>query len=127
MSGKYLAFVLDNKSRELLLKAFPPLFDKVICHHVTIKFNDVHEDDVDQFLDVKEISVVGYISDEYLEALVVKIHDTSKREDGGTYHITLSLDPSKRKPVDSNKLLKSKEYVKVTPVIVTGKIKLENK
>ena len=49
LDKKYLAFVLDNKSRDKLISAFPPSFDKTICHHVTIKFNNVSEEDVEKY------------------------------------------------------------------------------
>lgn len=124
---KYLAFVLDEKSRNKLLKAFPPQFEKVICHHVTIQFNGVDEDTFNKFKGMTRAMVVGAISDDSLEALVVQFGGTTDREDGSTYHITLSLDSTKRKPVDSNTLLKSTAWTKCPNVAITGEVKLENK
>ena len=130
LKSKYLAFVLDKSSREKLLKAFPPLFDDVICHHVTLMFNNVDEDTVEQYIDVKKAKVVGYVSDKSLECLVVEINGSSKRNDGGTFHITLSLVKGKRKPVDSNALLKKPQfnnYVAVPNIEISGSVKLEIK
>lgn len=127
LNKKYLAYVLDDKSRGKLIHAFPPSFDTIICHHVTIKFNGVNEDDVEKFMDITRATVVGYIADEALEALVVNFGSTIKREDGSIYHITHSLTKGKRKPVDSNKILKSKDFVPVPHISISGTVKLENK
>ncbi len=128
LKNKYLAFVLDDDSRNKLIKAFPPTFSKVICHHVTLKFFNVTEDDVDSFVHTKEVNVVGYASDEALEALVVAFDGNTVREDDSTYHITHSLEPDKRKPVDSNKVISKNGFVKLPKKItITGSFKLENK
>jgi len=127
LSKKYLAFVLDNKSREKLIKAFPPSFNTTICHHVTIKFNDIDIEDVEKYHDITRASVVGIISEEDLEALVVNFASKIKRDDGSIYHITHSLTKGKKKPVDSNKLLKKKDYVPVPHISISGTVQLENK
>lgn len=90
-------------------------------------FNNIHPDSVEEFFDTEEITVIGIASDEAIEALVVTVNGTSKRKDGSTYHITHSLTPGKRKPVDSNTLIKNKGFVKVSPITVTGEVKLEDK
>lgn len=123
----YLAFVLDKKSRDNLIKSFPPLFEKTICHHITLKFNGIEVDSVDKFYGIENVNVIGYIADDALETLVVEFDGTTKREDGGTYHITHSLIPSKRKPVDSNNLLKYKKYTKISPIKISGEVRLEEK
>jgi len=127
LGKKYLAFVLDKKSHDKLVSSFPPSFDTVFCHHITIKFNGLDLEDVEKFVDITRASVVGYIADEALEALVVNLGSTTKRDDGSIYHITHSLTKGKRKPVDSNKLLKSKDYVPVPHIAISGEVKLENK
>ena len=124
----YLAFVLDNASREKLIKQFPPSQEKVFCHHVTLKFFNVTDDDVQLWENVNKAYVVAYVADSYLEAFVVDLKSNTTREDGGTYHVTHSLDPAHRKPVDSNRLIKSKEWVKLqTQISITGRVQLELK
>lgn len=56
---------------------------------------------------VADINVVGYAYNEDMgiECLVVEVDGSTKRSDGKVFHITLSLDPEKAKPVDSNRLL----------------------
>lgn len=127
LNKKYLAFVLDDKSREKLIAAFPPSFDTVVCHHVTIKFNNIDIEDVEKFQDITRATIVGIVSEEDLEALVVNFGSTIKREDGSTYHITHSLTKGKKKPVDSNKLLQKKDFVPVSHISISGTVKLENK
>lgn len=127
IKGKYLAFVLDNKSREKLISAFPPSFDTVICHHVTIKFNDIDIEDVEKYQDMTRATIVGFITEDNLEALVVNLGSTIKRDDGSIFHITHSLTKGKKKPVDSNNLLKKKDFVPVPHISISGTVELENK
>ncbi len=121
---KILSFILDFSSREKLIKIFPPSFNNVICHHVTIKFGEIDIEDFEQHCDVKKSTVVGILSEENLEVLVVKFNGSIMRNDGNFYHITHSLTAGKKKPVDSNKLLRRKEYIKVPEVNITGLVKV---
>ena len=99
----YVGYILSNESRRNLLNIFPPKFSKVIAHHVTTEFG-VAADSIPE--PVKTARVVGYAPGESIQALVIEIDGTTKRTDGGTYHITWSLDPaSGSKPKDSNDLL----------------------
>ena len=110
----YTAYVLDKKSRRKLLKTFPPKYPKVIGHHITVKFGVSKQTSIPSAADIK---VVGYAdSADGLEALVVSVNGKTTRPDGSTYHITWSLDPTKYKPVDSNKLLKKSSYKTIEPI-----------
>lgn len=111
----YTGFELDKKSRGSLLSKFPPKFSDVIAHHVTYKFG-VGEDAVPS--EPKSARIVGYASDDSLEAYVVEINGSITRPDGKVYHITWSLDRSKgRKPVHSNNLIASGwEPIQAVPV-----------
>lgn len=117
----YTAYVLSDESRELLMKKFPPKYDKVVAHHITVEFgvpNDATPPPE------AELKVIGYAdSKDGLEALIVAVDGQSKREDGSTYHITWSLDPDKYKPVDSNKLVKGRHTMTMrTPISVTPEV-----
>lgn len=107
----YIAFVPDERSRTLLLQAFPPKHPDVICHHVTLEFG-VSEDrlqDITEAIDGAFVEVVGSVYDDKAEALIVKINGCMERIDLGTFHITHSLDRSKgAKPVYSNTLVSNK-------------------
>ncbi len=116
----YSAYVLDKKSRAKLLDLFPPKFEKVICHHITVKFGLSKDDKKPQ---PAKINVIGYTSDDGLEALVVTVNGKSYRSDGSTYHITLSHGPG-RKPVQSNNLVKNgwTPIEEIIPITATPKL-----
>lgn len=100
----YTAYLLLPESRAAVLDRFRPRFSDVICHHVTERFGIAAGEEC--MPKPAEISIVGYASDDSLEALVVAVNGRTLRPDGMVYHITLSLDRSKgRKPVDSNRLI----------------------
>lgn len=99
----YTAYVLTDEARELLLEKFPPKYSKVIGHHVTVEFG------VPEGTELPEEALVRVIGEadtgDGLQALVVSIDGSTRRPDGGTYHITWSLEPDRYKPVDSNALI----------------------
>ena len=97
----YSAYVLSKKSRAEILKTFPPKFSIVNADHVTVKFGLSKEDCVPR---PAKIEVVGYASDDSLEAAVVSVNGKTQRSDGSSYHVTLSYEPN-RKPVQSNGLI----------------------
>lgn len=120
----YIGLVLNNQNREALNQRFPPKYSDFIGHHITLEFG-VHKN-AELPPQPKNVQVIGYADDgDSIEALVVSIDGVSERPDGGTYHITWSLDRSKgRKPVDSNKLL-TKGYQRLdNPINVKTEIKL---
>lgn len=128
LGSKYLAFVLDEASRNRILSHFPPKFERVICHHITVQFQ-VTEELYQKYtaeLGNADLSVVGYACDDSLECLVVSVNGNSKREDGSFYHITLSLNPP-RKPVDSNKLLMSGVAIQQVSIPIWANLTLVNK
>jgi len=94
---------------------FPPKYDDFIGHHVTVQFGvpkTAEKPDVPE-----RIRVLGYVEDrEGLEALIVCVNGSTKRDDGKTYHITWSLDRDKFSPKDSNDLIERKEYTLKLPI-----------
>lgn len=118
----YTAYVLDDASRNMLAKRFPPKYPKFIGHHITVEFGV--EKNTELPLDA-QIKVVGYVdSGDGLEVLVTAVNNSTSRKDGKIYHITWSLDTDKYKPVDSNALLQSKRFtlVRSIPVATTPKL-----
>lgn len=114
----YIAYLLNDKTRAQLLKAFPPKYKDVICHHITEKFG-VSQDFKFEKKDA-QIDVVGYVDDGSLEALVVTVDGVLYRKDGNRYHITLSLDKSLgRKPVESNGVIAKQGFTSI-PAIPLG-------
>jgi len=117
---EYVAYVLDDQSRNKLAKLFPPKYPEWVGHHTTVEFG-VPKDPSLPFGDAADMQVVGYAEDDGIEALVVAINGETKRPDGKAYHLTWSLDRSKgRKPVDSNNVISQRGFTKVTPVAVNA-------
>jgi excinuclease UvrABC nuclease subunit len=109
----YAAYVLTDAGRSLLLEKFPPKFPDTIAHHVTFEFGVPEGAEAPH---EAKVTVVGYAADESLEAVVVSVGGESIRSDGGTYHVTLSLDRSKgRRPSDSNQVIEAKGWTKIDP------------
>jgi len=119
----YTAYVLDQHSRDILLKKFPPKYPDVIGHHVTVEFGVSKDADAPE---EAEIKVIGYVNDpEGLEALVVVVNGNKTRSDGKIYHITWSLDREKFAPKDSNDLIEANKHfllVMATPISTTPKV-----
>jgi hypothetical protein len=84
----YVGWLVDPGEREGLLARFPPRYPIVVAHHVTFKFGDPGA-----ALPVETSGeIVGEADDgRGVQALVVRIGETTARPDGGTYHITWSL------------------------------------
>jgi len=122
----YIAFELDETSRRRLAQQFPPKYPELIGHHITYKRN-VKRNSTENLPETpKTVNVIGYADDgEGIEALVVSINGSKDRLDGGTYHITWSLDRDKgRKPVDSNNLVATQGFKNVSPIQIVVKPKL---
>jgi len=98
----YTGWLLPERDRAELLQRFPPVYHDVIAHHITLAMG-VHE------LPTATIAtVVGMVDDdEGIQALVVAVDGSMERPDGGTYHITWSVDREtfNRKPFHSNEVI----------------------
>lgn len=121
----YTCYLLSDASRNSLLKLFPPKYQTVICHHITIQYPATKDTPLPE--KPKTCQVVGYLDDgKGLECLVVAVDGETKRPwDGKVYHITHSLDSMLGyKPVDSNKLLAEHGYRDVEPIDIDVEPKL---
>jgi len=112
MAKGYVGWLLPQEQREKLLEMFPPQHHQVVAHHCTLKFG------VDSNVRLPEENigyVVGVADDNQgVQALVLSIGGMTTRPDGGTYHITWSLNPD-RKAVESNKVISQFGWTPVTP------------
>ena len=92
---------LDRRERRALLERFPPAWPDVIADHVTLD-DDADSDDV--LPPDSRGSIVGHVDDgDGLQVLVVKFCCSTQRPDGGTFHITWSIDRARGwQPKDSN-------------------------
>lgn len=99
----YIGFNLDDASRNTVIAHFQPKFPKIIAHHITHQFGVPVDSPLPPH--PKNVQIVGYAADHGIEALICQVDGTTKRPDGGVYHVTLSLNPDTHKPVDSNKVI----------------------
>lgn len=100
----YIAWELPDTERQRLLVAIPPTYPDVVAHHVTYQFPATDQDPLPGAV----VGLILGVSDnrDSVQALVVSINGSTRRPDGGTYHITWSLDRAKgARPVDSNAVI----------------------
>lgn len=88
----WLGWKLDAKHRSNLLDRFPPRYCNTIADHVT----HGPADGSSPVPDADRAVVIGHADDGAgVEALVVEVAGSHRRPDGGTYHITWSLEPGR--------------------------------
>jgi hypothetical protein len=126
----YLAYVITEATKQLLCEAFPPAYEVVKCHHVTIAY-PVKEEDVD-FLQKLVDSNPQFVTDCYINAdgidlSTVLIDGVYVRHDGKYYYITHSRT-EERSSDDSNKVLLGEvdilSHAADIPIILNGEFKL---
>ena len=104
--GSVVGWLLAKDDRERLLEQFPPKFEKIDAHHVTLK----SEAKGDPIPGEVRAAIVGRTDDEKgVEAMVVSIDGSTDRPDGSTYHITWSLGDGRRAR-ESNEVLKARGW-----------------
>ena len=82
-------WVLDREDRARLLEAFAPRYPDAVADHVTLG----HGDPGDPLPQPAACDLIGYVDDGAgLEAMVARIDGSWDRPDGGTFHVTWSLD-----------------------------------
>lgn len=107
----YTGYEIEAGSRQKLATLFPPKYPNFMGHHITEAFG-VKDGSVPE--QPRRVLVVSHIDNgEDVEGFVVSIDGSSKRPDGGTYHLTWSLDRSNgAKPVHTNNHIDSAEPLK---------------
>ncbi len=106
--GTITGWKLPQVERELLLRRFPPKYEKVDADHVTLHAGATSETPLPAKPETSR--VIGRADDgRSLECLVVEIDGTSDRPDGSTYHITWSLGPGRRAR-ESNELIRDQGW-----------------
>ena len=108
----YLGWALPLETKDALLEKFPAEYPQVVAHHCTLKFGV----DADTPLPTETTATVVGVADDNngVQALVLSIGGSTTRPDGGTYHITWSLNPG-RKPVESNEVIKRFGWTPASP------------
>jgi hypothetical protein len=101
---RFVGWMLDRADRQRLLAMLPPAYRDVVADHVTLAYGVSVRADLPR---ERAGEIVGRVDDgNGVEALVVSIGGSTRRPDGGTYHITWSLDRRRgRQAVESNDVL----------------------
>jgi hypothetical protein len=103
-----IGWKLKRAQRRALLSAFPPTYRNTIADHVTLRTGAASDAPLPQ---ENEAEVIGRADDgRGVEALAVRLGGTSERPDGGTYHITWSLEDG-REARESNDVLAGQGWV----------------
>lgn len=106
--GSVIGWLLAEDDRERLLERFPPRYENVVAHHVTLKT----EAEKEPLPPEVTAQMVGRSDDgKGVEAMVVSIDGTTDRPDGSTYHITWSLGAGRRAR-ESNDVLRERGWRK---------------
>ena len=97
----YTGYEIEQGSRGKLATLFPPKYPNFMGHHITEAFG-VKDGSVPE--QPQRIMVVAHIDNgEDVEGFVVSIDGSTNRPDGGTYHLTWSIDRNNgAKPVHTN-------------------------
>ncbi len=114
--GTVIGWTLDEQERAKLLEQYPPRYEKVVAHHVTLATEA-------QDLDLPGpagAAIVGRTDDgRGVQAMVVTIDGDTARPDGSTFHITWSLGGGRRAR-ESNDVLKERVWEEFDhPVAIT--------
>lgn len=103
-----VGWIIEPECRERLLALFPPRYDRTVAHHVT-RHHATAPDTIPPPA-IVHARIVGHADDGAgVEALVVAFDGSTTRPDGGTWHVTWSLDEG-RDSNDSNRLLADKGW-----------------
>ncbi len=105
--GTVTGWKLPDEERDRLLERFPPRYENVIAHHVTLRVGATPDTPLPR---QAEARIIGRADDgDSLECLVVELDGTTDRPDGSTYHITWSLGPGRRAR-ESNDVLRDQGW-----------------
>ena len=119
----YTAFMINDQTKEAILKRFPPQYPRISADHITYEY-DVSDFGTLHHPHSVEITAIADDGNG-IQALIVSVDGKQYKPDGNPYHITISYDPSKSiskeiskeglyRPIISNffidHILKNKEH-----------------
>lgn len=100
LKGKYLAFVLDEESRQRILDRVQVIHPNVVAHHVTLEY-EVSLLGLSMIDERPVVHCIGQAFDDKAQAILCSVSTKVNRADGKYFHITLSLADGVR-AVESN-------------------------
>lgn len=102
----YTGWLVDPVEREALRVRFPPLYTRVVAHHVTLNFGGSEAEAPGEVT----ARIIGEADDGVgVQAMVVAVGGSTARPDGGTFHITWSLAPG-REARESNAVIAARGW-----------------
>ncbi len=122
----YLAFVLDDQSRTLLLEKINPVHPDVIAHHITIQFSNPssYPSSIKHYTNAT-LEVIGHASNDLVQVAIVAVNSDIIRDDGQVFHITISVDRSKGgKPAMSRDLIETQIWKPIKRFTINGTIEV---
>lgn len=116
--GITIGWKLDGTERAALLRRIAPTWPDIVADHVTLHSRKAGRTELPPST---RGSIVGVADDGAgVQALVVRIDGTTERPDGGTYHVTWSIDRARgRTPVESNDVIARRGWTEHEPIAVT--------
>lgn len=109
-----IGWKLDPGQRDQLLARFPPAYGNVVADHITLKGHVASDAELPP---ETHAAIVGRSDDlKGVEALVVRMIDSTDRPDGSTYHVTWSLAEGRRAQ-ESNDVIASQGWQPVDPPV----------
>lgn len=113
MANDVIGWVLEEADRAMLLDRMTPAYEQVIAHHVTLKADPGAQESAPGAQDAE---IIGLADDGAgVQAAVVRLNGTTRRPDGGVYHITWSLAAGRR-AVESNGVIAKCGWVARAPI-----------
>jgi hypothetical protein len=108
MTSRITGWKLDRAQRAALLARFPPAYPDAVADHVTL----VRGENRPAPAAPGHAELIGRADDGAgVECFVVRLDGTTDRPDGGTYHITWSLDRGRdRKAKESNDVIRERGW-----------------
>ena len=116
----YTGYEIEAGSRQKLASLFPPKYPNFMGHHITEAFG-IKDGSVPE--QPQKFTVVAHIDNgEDVEGFVVEVDGSSDRPDGGTYHLTWSIDRSNgAKPVHTNNHISEAKPIRPIEIDATAK------
>lgn len=120
----YSAVVLDEKSREKLIKYFSPSIPngfEIIAHHMTINLGELKVENKQYLGQNIRLEIKSFAQDDKVVAIGCSVSNANLIISNKTPHITLAVNRSNGgKPVMSNNLTNWEEFKR--PMFLTGRI-----
>ena len=128
----YLAFVLSEECRNLILANFPQRHEVVKGDHVTVVYNIKEKDilPIQRWVDSERVFVLeAFIEADGIDLFRVSVNGRRERPMGGIFHLTYTRT-HERQSADANKVFSGEikhTYVQPVSMRLEGELRLVQK